>query len=299
MDRCPACTQVLTYSLEGLYSHYQKYNDTVELESHITEQLTDKKSEIHTSSKKINNITSEIYKNYGTLISKAIDGVTFDQWLSNKANAALYRKMQADIETLESELKRIKFSLDSMTTEQETLTKRNSKEAEFKRIFVKYMSLLELKPLTDSRYLDLYKISSFPRQGVELHKTIMAYHFALNSLIANSKSAHRLPFLLDAILKEDIDETNLNIILSFIGKSLPSDTQAFISVSEHIKEETCPDETSNPMERIKAGEIKEIYFPENSKLIYIGEGKLERSFLSQPLDKHQEIHIDTVNIMAV
>ncbi|WP_236712036.1 hypothetical protein [Pseudomonas sp. EpS/L25] len=299
VDRCPACTQVLTYSLEGLYSHYQKYNDTVELESHITEQLTDKKSEIHTSSKKINNITSEIYKNYGTLISKAIDGVTFDQWLSNKANAALYRKMQADIETLESELKRIKFSLDSMTTEQETLTKRNSKEAEFKRIFVKYMSLLELKPLTDSRYLDLYKISSFPRQGVELHKTIMAYHFALNSLIANSKSAHRLPFLLDAILKEDIDETNLNIILSFIGKSLPSDTQAFISVSEHIKEETCPDETSNPMERIKAGEIKEIYFPENSKLIYIGEGKLERSFLSQPLDKHQEIHIDTVNIMAV
>lgn len=299
VDRCPACTQVLTYSLEGLYSHYQKYNDTVELESHITEQLTDKKSEIHTSSKKITSITSDIYKNYGALTSKAIDGVTFDQWLSNKANAALYRKMQADIETLENELKRIKSSLDSMTTEKETLTKRNSKEAEFKRIFVKYMSLLELKPLTDNRYLDLYKISSFPRQGVELHKTIMAYHFALNSLIANSKSAHRLPFLLDAILKEDIDETNLNIILSFIGKNLPSDTQAFISVSEHIKKEIRPDETSNAIERIKVSEIKELYFPENSKLIYIGDGKLERSFLSQPLEKHQEIHIDTVNIMAV
>ncbi|WP_312929203.1 hypothetical protein [Stutzerimonas nitrititolerans] len=299
VDRCPACTQVLTYSLEGLYSHYQKYNDTVELESHITEQLTDKKSEIHTSSKKITSITNEISKNYGALTSKAVDGVTFDQWISNKANAALYRKMQADIETLENELERIKSSLDSMTTEKETLTKRTNKETEFKRIFVKYMSLLKLKPLTDSRYLDLYKISSFPRQGVELHKTVMAYHFALNSLIANSKSAHRLPFLLDAILKEDIDETNLDIILSFIGKNLPADTQAFISISEHIKDETRPDETLNPLEKIKVSEIKDIYFTESSKLIYIGEGKLERSFLSQPLDKHQEIHIDTVNIIAV
>lgn len=299
VDRCPACTQVLTYSLEGLYSHYQKYNDTVELESHITEQLTDKKSEIHTSSKKITSITNEISKNYGALTSKAVDGVTFDQWISNKANAALYRKMQVDIETFENELERIKSSLDSMTTEKETLTKRTNKETEFKRIFVKYMSLLELKPLTDSRYLDLYKISSFPRQGVELHKTVMAYHFALNSLIANSKSAHRLPFLLDAILKEDIDETNLNIILSFIGNNLPADTQAFISISEHIKDETRSDETLNPLERIKVSEIKDIYFPKSSKLIYIGEGKLERSFLSQPLDKHQEIYTDTINIIAV
>ncbi len=298
-DRCPACTQVLTYSLEGLYSYYQKYNDTAELESHITEQLTDKKSEIHTSSKKITSITNEISKSYGVLTSKAVDGVTFDQWISNKANAALYRKMQADIETFENELERIKSSLGSMITEKETLTKRTNKETEFKRVFVKYMSLLELNPLTDSRYLDLYKISSFPRQGVELHKTVMAYHFALNSLIANSKSAHRLPFLLDAILKEDIDETNLNIILSFIGKNLPADTQAFISISEHIKDETRSDEALNPLERIKVSEIKDIYFPESSKLIYIGEGKLERSFLSQSLDKHQEIYIDTVNIIAV
>lgn len=299
VDRCPACTQVLTYSLEGLYSHYQKYNDTIELESHITEQLIDKKSEIHTSSKKITSITNEIFNNYGALISKAVDGVTFDQWISNKANAALYRKMQADIGTFEDELEKIKSSLDSMTTEKETITKRTNKEAEFKRIFVKYMSLLELKPLTDSRYLDLYKISSFPRQGVELHKTVMAYHFALNSLIANSKSAHRLPFLVDAILKEDIDETNLNVILSFVGKNLPADTQAFISISEHIKSETLPDETLNPLERIKVSEIKDIYFPQNSKLIYIGEGKSERSFLSQSLDKHQEIHMDTVDITAV
>lgn len=299
VDRCPACTQILTYSLEGLYSHYQKYNDTAELESHITEQLIDKKSELNTSNKKITRITKEISNNYSALKEKAVDGVTFDQWISSKANAALYKKMQAEIETLENELEKTKSSLDSMSTEKETLTKRANKESEFRKIFARYMSLLKLKPISDSRYLDLYKINSFPRQGVELHKTVMAYHFALNSLIATSKSAHRLPFLLDAILKEDIDETNLNVILSFVGKNLPTDTQTFISISEHIKDETYSEEPLNPIERIKISEIKDIYFPKNSKLIYIGEGKLEHSFLSQSLDEHRDTYMDTVDITAV
>lgn len=299
VDRCPACTQVLTYSLEGLYSHYQKYNDTVELESHIRKQLSDKKSEMHTSNKKITAIRNEISNDYGVLVDRAVDGVTFDQWISNKANVTLYRKMQADIETSEGELENIKTALDSMRTEEETISKRVNKETEFKKLFLKYMSLLELKPLTDGRYLDLYKISSFPRQGVELHKTVMAYHFALNSLIAKSKSAHRLPFLLDAILKEDIDETSLNIILSFVGNNLPTDTQAFISISEHIKDETIPNEGVSPIEKIKVGDIKDNYFPKGSKLFYIGEGRSERSFLSQALDEHQEIHLDTVDITAI
>jgi len=59
IDRCPACTQVLSYSLEGLYSHYQKYNDTVELESHIADQLIGKKSKIHSSKKKMTNISQQ------------------------------------------------------------------------------------------------------------------------------------------------------------------------------------------------------------------------------------------------
>ncbi|MFJ7108274.1 hypothetical protein ACIQU2_11760 [Pseudomonas sp. NPDC098740] len=299
VDRCPACTQVLTYSLEGLYSHYQKYNDTVELESHIAEQLTDKKSEIHTSNKKMTAVRKEISEDYGVLMSKTVDGLTFDQWISNKANIALYKKMQVDIEKSERELEDVKIALGSMTTEKETLTKRTDKETEFKRLFSGYMSLLALKPLTDPKYLDLYKISSFPRQGVELHKTVMAYHFALNAIIAKSKSAHRLPFLLDAILKEDIDETSLTTILSFVGKNLPADTQAFISISEHIKDTTTNEEGAKPIEKIKVSEINDTYFPKNTKIIYIGAGRLERSFLSQALDDYQEIYLDTVEITSV
>ncbi len=298
VDRCPACTQVLSYSLEGLYSHYQKYNDTVELESHITDKLIDKKSKIHQSNKKMVTIRKEIFDDYGVFLDKHVDGVTFDQWVANKANVTLYKQMQIDILALEGELETTKGSLESMVTEQKTKVARFRKEKAFKKIFTDYTSQLALKPLTDSRYLDLYKIHSFPRQGVELHKTVMAYHFALNAIIAKSKKVHRLPFLLDAILKEDIDETNLETVLTFVGNNLPSDTQTFVSISEHIKDYSGTEDEKcvKPIEKVRVKDVKETYFSVGSKLFYIGGGQIERGFLSQALEDYQKLHEDTVKI---
>lgn len=298
VDRCPACTQVLSYSLEGLYSHYQKYNDTVELETHIADKLTEKKSKIHSSNKKMMTMRNEIFDDYGALLGKSLDGVTFDQWVANKANVSLYKQMQVDIKKSEEELTEVKASLSSMVTEQETIVARIKKEKAFKKLFEDFTSQLALKPLTDARYLDLYKIHSFPRQGVELHKTVMAYHFALNAMIAKSKVAHRLPFLLDAILKEDIDETNLETILSFVGKNLPDDTQTFISISEHVKNASNTEEVK-PIEKLRVKDVKDTYFSNNSKLLYIGEGKSERSFLSQSLSDFNLIYTETIDIASI
>lgn len=85
---------------------------------------------------------------------------------------------------------------------------RFNKEKDFKGIFKKYLNDMQLFNVTEPRYTDFYKINSFPFQGVELHKTVMSYHFALNSLIRETNNIHRLPFMLDAILKEDIDDRN-------------------------------------------------------------------------------------------
>lgn len=301
VDRCPACIQVLSYSLEGLYSHYQKYNDTVELESHIADSLTAKKSKINSSNKILEKFRKEIQEDYGVLLEKNVEGVTFDQWVANKANIELYKKMQKDIVDSENELESVRSTINSMSTEQETIYARKAKEKYFKEVFSDYASQLKLNPLTDSRYLNLYSINSFPRQGVELHKTVMAYHFALNAVIAKTKIAHRLPFLLDAILKEDIDETNLNTVLSFVGNNVPDDTQTFFSISEHIKSdsELRDDKDIKPIEKVSVKDVRKVYFPASSKLIYIGGGRLERGLLSQPLGDHQDLHDETIGLTAI
>ncbi|WP_429107450.1 hypothetical protein [Aeromonas media] len=300
IDRCPACTQILSYSLEGLYSHYQKYNDTVALETHISEQLTQRMSTINSTNKKVISISKELNDDYGVLLYKQVDGITFQQWIETKASISLYKRMQKELTEFEAELKTINEDLASMITEQTTISERKKIERVFENIFSKYTSQLSLKNLTDTRYLALYKIHSFPRQGVELHKTVMAYHFALNEMIRISNKAHRLPFLLDAILKEDIDNTNLELILSFVGNNLPQDTQSFISISEHVKEnlEIPHEDALSPIEMIKVKEVKNKFFPENSKLLYIGDGMFERSFLSQRLDDYQDIHLETIRMTS-
>jgi|GEM_PF-577750 len=301
IDRCPACTQVLSYSLEGLYSHYQKYNDTADLESHVAGNLIKKQSKINSSSKRVEKLRKEIEGDYSVLLSKKIDGVNFEQWVANKADVKLYKKMQKDISDSESVLEDVKSSIRSMDAEQVAISARKAKERDFKNIFSDYTSQLKLDPLSDSRYLNLYSINSFPRQGVELHKTVMAYHFALNAIIAKAKVAHRLPFLLDAILKEDIDETNLETIFSFVSNNLPADTQTFLSISEHVKTDPgiADDKDAKPVDKISVKDVKEAYFPEKCKLIYIGGGTRERGLLSQSLNDYRELYEETVDLTAI
>ncbi|NRD30998.1 hypothetical protein HQQ92_04120 [Shewanella sp. DC2-4] len=105
--------------------------------------------------------------------------------------------------------------------------------------------------------------------------------------------------MLDAILKEDIDETSLETILSFVGNNVPDDTQTFISISEHVRDVSSTVKDIKPIEKLRVQNVKDTYFSENSKLIYIGGGKDERKFLSQSLGDYKEIYMDTIEITAV
>ena len=128
---------------------------------------------------------------------------------------------------------------------------------------------MKVKPLEGTQYKSLYKISAFPSQGVELHKTVLGYNFALNKLISKNLEIHRCPFLLDGIFKEDIEEDNKNVILKFIGKNKPIDTQLIFSVAEIKKNSD------------KILEYNEIYFNNKANIICIGDGCKERAFLQE------------------
>ncbi|MCD1198785.1 hypothetical protein, partial [Vibrio cholerae] len=174
-------------------------------------------------------------------------------------------------------------------TDEELLVEQSKKEKEFYKLFKVYLDELDVNEFKKSSYKDLYKISSFPVQGVELHKTIMAYHFAFNKIILETPGIHRLPFLLDAILKEDIDSTSLDLIFKFINKNKPKDTQLFITMSESRVEE---DRDENKLaDVLKMSEINREYFSNEAKIIYIGNCVKKRSFLTRmPDDLDDRLH---------
>ncbi|MFI0641362.1 hypothetical protein ACH33B_00715 [Escherichia coli] len=298
IDRCPACTQILPYSLEGLYSFYQNINDTDKLSEQINIKMQKIQSEINSSLSKIKNLEIDISSKYSYFLEKKSQNISVHTWIDNKANIRLLDNIHGEIEEYTKRSDEIKLLIDDMGEEQSLLLERFNKEKDFKGIFQKYLNEMQLFSVKEPRYSDLYKINSFPFQGVELHKTVMSYHFALNYLIKNTDNIHRLPFMLDAILKEDIDDKNFDLILSFVGKNLPTDTQSFISISEYSEDKLVKDgKEVNAFRRAKVKDIKGRYFPSSANLFFIGDGKNERTFLSKPLDLNLDIYVDTCRLI--
>ncbi len=126
-----------------------------------------------------------------------------------------------------------------------------------------------VKEFEDDRFLLLYKITAFPRQGVELLKTLMAYNFAFNKIINKTNYIHRFPFMLDAIFEGDLEDASRETILGFISKNYPKDIQVIMSIADKK-------DNSNP-----ASEYNKAFFDGKAKLICIGNNERERAFLSE------------------
>lgn len=287
----------MPYSLEGLYGFHQNINDTDKLLEQLNIKIQSTQSEINSSLAKIKKLEIEISSKYSYFLEKKSQNVSVNTWIDNKANVRLLNNIHNEIEEHTKRSDEIKELIGEMGEEQSLFVERSHKEKDFKVIFQKYLNEMQLFNVKEARYTDLYKINSFPFQGVELHKTVMSYHFALNDLINKSENIHRLPFMLDAILKEDIDDRNFDLILSFVGKNLPKDTQSFISISEYSEDKLLKDDKEvSAFRRVRVKNIKDRYFPDDTNLFFIGDGKHERTFLSKPLDLNLDIYVDTCQL---
>ena len=282
---CPMCSQVLPYNPEAYYIYSQETNDTDAQLIDIKAKIKDKQSIVNSLNRKIKEQKSEVSKNYGILKLYETQELSFDTWIDNKANLQLNENILTKIGKLTIDLNTQKDLLKDYKTEDEVIFERSKKSASFAQLFNSYLLDLDVKPLIDDRFSALYKISAFPSQGVELHKTVMAYHFALNNLIKFTPSIHRFPFLLDAIFKEDIDEANRDLILKFIAKHRPNDTQLFLTISEIKNTE------------IHIANYQKDFFNNSAKLIRIGDGIAKRTLLKNYSNEHEEYVLETFNII--
>ncbi|HIF5865551.1 TPA: hypothetical protein ACX3FQ_004942, partial [Vibrio parahaemolyticus] len=159
-------------------------------------------------------------------------------------------------------------------------------------IFIKiirgFLSTIPMSP----RYRDVYEINSFPAQGVELHKLIMAYHFSFWELLKDNEKMHRLPFVLDAVFKEDIDEVSRETIFNFLSTKNSRDEQIIFAVADVKDNQPAPTSRTHFIE-----EVNEIYFSSSANLICIGNAEKQRAFLSEaPTELELDLIEDTLEI---
>ncbi|HHF2932008.1 TPA: hypothetical protein ACPJ0J_000860 [Vibrio alginolyticus] len=291
---CPACEQIIEDNVSNIYDYHQNLNDTLKekLEQKNKIELIQKK--INHRKNKVDEYMKEIREKYSLLEGFSFDGISFIEWVNHKADLKLYERSQSDLIKINGRISKLVEDLNKFKTDEDLLIDQRKKEKEFYKLFKEYLTELDVKEFTKSSYKDLYKISSFPVQGVELHKTIMAYHFAFNKIILETRGIHRLPFLLDAILKEDIDSISLDLIFKFINKNKPEDTQLFITMSEsNVEEER---EKNSAVDGLKMSTLNREYFSNEAKVTYIGNCVKKRSFLTPIPDDVDErlLNIDDI-----
>ncbi|AOC93074.1 hypothetical protein [Bacillus amyloliquefaciens] len=282
---CPTCDQELSFNIASSYKYLQEKNDTNKEIENCKTKIKSISSEINSLKKDIDRRNKQKLEEYEILKKYKRYNFSFDNWLENKANIHLIYNLHQKLGELTTEKEGIIDDLKGYKTEEEVGNLRKNKSREFKKIFLSYLDELGVKPLQEDRYKSLYKISAFPSQGVELHKTVLAYNFAFNRVIEKTNEIHRFPFMLDAIFKEDIEQSNKDAIVEFISKNKPTDTQIIISIAE-IKE----------FEN-KINEYNKNYFNQNAKLICIGEGIRERAFLSKYDGTMDDYLEETFNII--
>ncbi|MES1042578.1 hypothetical protein [Peribacillus simplex] len=282
---CPTCDQELSFSIASSYKYLQEKNDTKKEIDNCKIKIKSISSEINSLKKDIDRRKKQKLEEYEILKKYKRYNLSFDNWLENKTNIHLIYNLHQKLGELTTEKEGIVDDLKGYKTEEDVENLRKSKSREFEKIFLSYLDELGVKPLQEDRYKSLYKISAFPSQGVELHKTVLAYNFAFNKVIEKTNEIHRFPFMLDAIFKEDIEQSNKDAIVEFISKNKPRDTQIILSIAE-IKE----------FEN-KINEYNTNYFNQNAKLICIGEGIRERAFLSKYDGSIDDYLEETFNII--
>lgn len=292
LDHCPVCVQLLPNTLEELYSYNQNVNDTSNELEKIKLNIKEIQSKINSSNKKIEKLNEKIEKDYALLANYFSENLTFSSWLDHKSNIKLVDNINKSIGEKLIQLSKVEEDLSEVDEDDTVNISRRNKEKQFRVIFLKNLKLLGVSLPSESRYTDLYKISSFPFQGVELHKTVMAYHFSLNELISKTNNIHRMPFLLDAIMKEDIDIDSRRVIFKFINQAYPKDTQVFFTVSESKEQSLMSEESTMNIDG-----MNKKFFMNKGNIIQIGDGINERKFLSSYSEENKAYVDETLEIV--
>lgn len=287
--KCPTCSHELRHSIEDTYNHFQNLNDTekqlAELKVNLKE-LKDNQGILNSIMNSMAEKRAVIEKDYYELLDYKADNVTFATWLKNKVNVEMSDEIMKKIGANTSKILEIDGELAKFKTDTAVKAERRSASYKFKAIFEKYTSELKVKSFQDDRFYLLYEIPAFPRQGVELLKTLLAYNFAFISLIKKTEYTHILPLMLDAIFEGDFEDESRNDILKFISKNKPSDQQLIFSIAD------------SKTNALSAEHYNKSHFQGNANLICIGQNSRTRSLLTEYNGEFDSYISETISILS-
>jgi len=293
IDQCPTCNQNLPGDLKEFYLYSQDINDAIKEKDNVKEQIKKIAARLNSVENVILTLRIKIEKDYELLRRLKASDITFDSWLDHNANLRMLKNISIKKASCKKRIDGIDDDIGKIGNGVDVDVLRQGKEKEFLSIFKRKVLALGAQLPKEVKYHNLYSLNSFPYQGVELHKLLMAYNFSFYEMVMKNPNIHSFPFLLDAVFKEDIDTESRDNIFNFLSQETKSSGQVIFSVAEYKGDDT----SSDPLFNVET--IKSQYFSTETKLICIGDSKTKRSFLSKTALIDSELINETMNLLEV
>lgn len=246
---CPICNRPLNNSFVAIYEHMQYCIDTNEEMKIISDRISKANSAIDSLQKKIDAKRAQIESARDVFEAlKLQEDISVNEWIDGRVQNEVSKTLDIDLMNYRSKILVLQDKRKEFKSNDDIKKEQSAVESKFLAKFLKYLIELDVdyKPYqSEDRFFKMYRISALPYQGTELLEALMAYHFAFNELVREQGMVVRLPFMLDAIFKEDIDIKHRRNILKFISNHLPSDTQLLFSMADQengnnqLNAETC------------------------------------------------------------
>ncbi len=293
VDQCPTCEQNLPGNLKDFYHYSQDVNDALKERERVKEDIKANVAKLNSVEKNIYSLRVKVEEDFGVLRRLQTDNITFDTWMDHNANLRMLKNISIKRASCDKRIATLNGEIDGIGDGLDIESLRRQKESHFLDIFKRKARALGVNLPKEKKYQDLYSLSSFPYQGVELHQLLMAYNFSFYEMVMKNPSIHSFPFLLDAVFKEDIDIESRSKIFDFLSGETKGSGQVIFSVAEYKADDT----SSDPLFNIET--IKKTYFSNDTKLICIGDSKTKRSFLSDSVSINSELIIDSIKLLEV
>jgi len=287
--QCPTCSHELSHPVDDAYNYFQNLNDTEkqleELKININ-NLKDSQGKLNSIINQIDDKKKIVEEDYYELLQYKVDNVTYESWLKNKIYVEFSGELKSKLGEIASKIYGVESKLSKFKTDDDVKKERRSASYTFKSTFEKYASELNIKPFEDECFYLLYEIPAFPKQGVELLKTLLAYNFSFVKIIKETDYTHELPFILDAIFEGDFEDESKSEILRFIKKNSSNNQQLIFSIAD------------SKINTNSATTYNEKHFKNKAELICIGENTKQRSFLEKYNGEFEEYIDETMEILS-
>ena len=155
---------MLPNNTETIYQYYQEANDTVNELNICKKNMKEIQSNINSIEKRIKNNRESAKERELILGNRKINYSTTSEWIEEKAYIKLNDTINGNIDEITIEFNELRKEKKEKYSDEAIKKIRNSKEKEFRKIFINKLHELGVTRFDNTKYLNLYDINEFPAQ---------------------------------------------------------------------------------------------------------------------------------------